>query len=257
MNDITIVTAFFDIDRDKWKVFPRDINEYFEYFERMCKLHNQIIVFTELKFKEKIEEIKNRTKKDLIIFYEDIFERNQNLLDRISKVQNSEQFKNGLTVPFCPEYWEPRYVLVNFLKSYFVCQAIDRVKNISDTVAWIDFGYLRTEEALPDNLNWQYNFTDKIHLLYRKPITDNISIVNAIKTNDVYIFGSPIISNKRKWKKFNGYMNFIMETVLNNNLIDDDQGLHLICYLTYRDDFELHYVEPGSLGPFVVFRMFQ
>ena len=44
MNDITIVTAFYDIGRGDWKYFTRKTSYYFECFERLCQLKNKIVV---------------------------------------------------------------------------------------------------------------------------------------------------------------------------------------------------------------------
>ena len=45
MNDITIVTAFYDIDRKNWDYYSRDTSYYFECFDKLCQLQNKIIVF--------------------------------------------------------------------------------------------------------------------------------------------------------------------------------------------------------------------
>ena len=66
MNDITIVTAFYDIGRGDWKYFNRKTSYYFECFERLCKLKNKIVVFSEIKFKSLFDKIIRDIKPDLI-----------------------------------------------------------------------------------------------------------------------------------------------------------------------------------------------
>ena len=58
---IGIVTAFFDIGRESWATRPntpawlaRSTEDYFACFERMCRLQNEIVVFTQVKFAERI-----------------------------------------------------------------------------------------------------------------------------------------------------------------------------------------------------------
>ena len=87
MNDITIVTAFYDIGRGDWKYFNRKTYYYFECFERLCKLKNKIVVFSEIKFKSLFDKIIRDIKPDLIVIYEDIFETNKELINNIKKTQ--------------------------------------------------------------------------------------------------------------------------------------------------------------------------
>ena len=85
MNDITIVTAFYDIGRGDWKYFNRKTSYYFECFERLCKLKNKIVVFSEIKFKSLFDKIIRDIKPDLIVIYEDIFETNKELINKIKR----------------------------------------------------------------------------------------------------------------------------------------------------------------------------
>jgi hypothetical protein len=57
---IGIVTAFFDIGREDWAQRPntptwlaRSTEDYFVCFERMCRLENEIVVFTQSRFAER------------------------------------------------------------------------------------------------------------------------------------------------------------------------------------------------------------
>jgi Bacterial protein of unknown function (HtrL_YibB) len=58
---ISIVTPFFDIGRGDWAKRPNtpawlapSTEDYFACFERMCRLENEIIVFTQSRFAERI-----------------------------------------------------------------------------------------------------------------------------------------------------------------------------------------------------------
>ena len=46
-KEITIVTAFFNINRQAWKKFERTEEQYFEYFRGWAQLKNTIIVYCE------------------------------------------------------------------------------------------------------------------------------------------------------------------------------------------------------------------
>ena len=86
MNDITIVTAFYDIGREDWEYYTRKTSYYFECFERLCQLKNKIVVFSEIKFKSLFDKIICNIKPDLVVIYEDIFDNNKVLLDITSSL---------------------------------------------------------------------------------------------------------------------------------------------------------------------------
>ena len=241
MNDITIVTAFYDIGRENWKYYQRKTAYYFECFERLCQLKNKIIVFSELKFKSYFDEIIHNKKSDLIVVYEDIFESNRELLSKIEKSQKFLQKKGGL----CgngnpPEYWCPEYVLVNYLKSYFCISAIEKISNMNDIVSWIDFGYLKKQKQIPDSKIWKYNFTDKIHLWNIQDIPEVVNITKTIKNNTVYIQGCHIVCTKNKWYDLNNLMKQQLNNLFSYSLVDDDQTLLLLSYISDPQKFCLH-----------------
>ena len=74
MNEISIVTAFFDIGRGDWtpeKGLPhylqRTNDTYFERFANMASLDNTIVVYTSEDLAEKVWEIrKDRTDKTVV-----------------------------------------------------------------------------------------------------------------------------------------------------------------------------------------------
>ena len=266
MNDITIVSAFYDLDRGKWKHFSRKTDYYFECFERLCQLKNQIIVFSESKFKYKFDYIIENIKSDLIVVYQekkDIFDRE--LIDRIKRTQElkSDQEKT-ITVP---EQWCPEYVYLTTLKTYFCCTAIqqERVNDtsesfsiVNDTVAWIDFGYVRKEKYLPESRLWKYAFRDKIHLWSIRNIPQRIDIKEVIKTFKAYIMGGHIIASKNKWFYLKESMNCQLEKLLSNSLIDDEQTLLLMAYLENKKEYVLYreIIDYSDLDWFFIFKYY-
>ena len=265
-NDITIVTAFYDLGRGDWKHFSRKTDYYFECFERLCQLKNQIIVFSESKFKSKFDYIIENIKSDLIVVYQekkDIFDRE--LIDRIKRTQElkSDQEKT-ITVP---EQWCPEYVYLTTLKTYFCCTAIqqERVNDtsesfsiVNDTVAWIDFGYVRKEKYLPESRLWKYAFRDKIHLWSIRNIPQRIDIKEVIKTFKAYIMANHIIASKNKWFYLKESMNCQLEKLLSNSLIDDEQTLLLMAYLENKKEYVLYreIIDYSDLDWFFIFKYY-
>ena len=259
MNDITIVTAFYDIGREDWKYFSRKTSYYFECFERLCQLKNKIVVFSEIKFKSLFDKIIRDTKPDLVVIYEDIFDNNKELINKIKKTQKILQKEGGLTHGRkCPEHWSPEYVLINNLKTYFCCTAIHRIPEIDNTVSWIDFGYIRKEKYLPKTKIWKYNFGNKIHLWSIRNIPQKISMLDLIKNDDVYIMGGHIVASKEKWFYLNYLINEQLKELLSNSLIDDDQTLLLLSYKSNKKEFILYreIIDSNNLDWFYIFHYY-
>ena len=260
MNDITIVTAFFDIGRGDWspdKGLPaylqRTTQTYLERFGYMAKLENHIVVFTS---KDLVEEVKhlrqNRPTTILTVDFPNSFIK---LREEITKVQNDPEYQakiNPMQVRN-PEYWNADYVVVNLLKSSFVNQAVGRGVVETDMVAWLDFGYCRTEESLNQVQHWYTDLDkDKIHFFTVKDWVEGTYIQDVISNNDVHVTGPCIIAGKELWPILEGLVHHNVSELLKNNLMDDDQTLLLMSYLQKPELFELHKIT----GPdwFVAFR---
>ena len=259
MNDITIVTAFYDIGRGEWNNFNRKTSYYFECFERLCQLKNKIIVFSEKKFKSRFDNIICNMKPNLIVIYEEIFKTNKVLIDKIKKTQKILQEKGGLTHGLSsPEHWCPEYVLLTTLKTYFCCSATQKISGIDDTISWIDFGYVRKEKYLPQSKIWRYNFGNKIYLWSIKNIPQKINISEIIKNNIVYIMAGHIVASKEKWKYLKKMMNEQLEKLLSNSLVDDEQTLLLLSYMANKKEFVLYreIIDYNNLDWFYIFHYY-
>jgi hypothetical protein len=124
---IGIVTAFFDIGREDWAKRPntpawlaRSTEDDFACFERMCRLENEIVVFTQSRFAERIAAARGKlgfSNETRIVCKDTLFEEHGSDLKKITRVMNLPGFLAGVTHPHCPEYWEPRIIKTN--KVYF------------------------------------------------------------------------------------------------------------------------------------------
>ena len=260
---IGIVTAFFDIGRETWAMRPntpawlaRSTEDYFECFERMCRLENEIVVFTQVKFAERIAAARanlgfaNQTR---IVCKDDLFEDHAGELAKITRVMNLPGFLAGVTHPHCPEYWEPRYVLINYLKSFFACEAIERSLIESEFLAWVDFGYCREENVLPTSRKWDYPFSNKIHLFNIEKL-DSQDLISIIRTNKVYFQGCHIVAPRELWPDLRRLMQNAFDMLLSYDLMDDDQTLLLMAYRNAPQRFETHFVDAAKAGWFVLFK---
>lgn len=268
MPNISIVTAFYDIGRGDWtpnKGFPhylqRSKDVYLERFSRLLKLKNDITIYTSPDLVDEIQRLcdnSNASKTNIISW--DIFNQYRFTIDKIKEVQKSHEFQSRVhsTQKLNPEYWNSDYVLVTNLKAAFVYDAIARKLPQQNTVAWIDFGYMRSDDKIPSSMEWNYNFDpDKIHLFNYKDYDDK-PIEDIIYQNDVYILGATMVADKQNWWKMHDLMLVNQEKLFKRKIVDDDQGLELMCYLDDPDSFELHRIPDHQLGfdPFVTFSNF-
>jgi protein YibB len=254
---ITIVTAFFDIGRSDWQGYARSTQTYLANFKRLCLLENPIVLFTQTALKTEIDVLA-QGKGNLTVFYCDtLFDEHEELLQRIASVQASEIYREGIADPTCPEYNQPKYVLVNYLKSYFCVEAARRLGLSKQMLAWIDFGYLRTNKQLPISLRWNFPFVNKINMFYLQSPEGPIDLVQTIKNNIVYIQGCHIVADTDSWIRMAEFMREALYRLLDDNLIDDDQTLLLMAWQAHEGFFKLYpAVVAKPLGWFFIFRRF-
>jgi len=256
--NVTIVTAFVDIGRSEWNNGPpylkRDNESYFQSFERLLKLKNPIIVFTQPKFSDRMDKYSNEHENLKVIYLEDwSLGYSENLGNLIKLVHSNPEFLKDIKQPWNPEYWSSDYVMVNFLKSFYVTKAIRNGLVNTNMIAWIDFGYARNDECVPTDV-WNHNLNEsKIHLFsIEKEIPNRIDLMDVINNNKVYIQGCHIVMNVENWKLFNFSMFDIFRDLLSQGVVDDDQTLLLLFYLRYPDMCKVHYVDPSDW--FVIFK---
>lgn len=251
VNDITIVTAFFDIGRSTWtqdKGLPhylfRTNETYIERFKNLTNFDNKIVLFTSSDLVDTIKSIIG-DKKNVKIIVHDYHNTHNHERVKIAAVQQDPKYQ-AIINPYQirnPEYWSPDYVLVNLLKSYFVTMAIKEEHVDTELAAWVDFGYCRDMDALYNKKSWKLDFDpNKIHLFYAKlpDMTKPVNIVPIIQNNDVHMIGGSIVGGKHVWRDFCDSVKEQLYTLLDHNLVDDDQTIMLMTYLKDPKKFEVH-----------------
>ncbi|PLY38517.1 protein YibB [Pectobacterium aquaticum] len=250
---ITIVTAFFDIGRGSWTpenghtpYFHRTTDSYFEYFNHLSRLDNKMIIFTSKEFKDRIKKIRGEKPTEIVIIdYKNKLNRMKN---KVSEIQKSTEFRNKLNKEqsISPEYFSPDYVIVNNLKSYFVTKSISMGLIETDFAAWIDFGYCRNVKILNGLTQWDYSFDrEKIHLF---TINNNLevnslnSVFDKMFNNEAFIIGGAIVGTKDKWNEFSNLVWHCQKLTLQQRIIDDDQGIYIMCYYKNNNLIKLNYL---------------
>jgi protein YibB len=270
---IPIVTAFFDIGRGTWpngggRYGTADslrlnvpTSEYIERFTYLCKLQNDIVIYTSSDLAPRIKAICDASigKRTIIEvdFHNDFAVNRQ----QIQQVMDAPTFKDKINPLklFKPEYWSADYVLVTMLKAHFVADAVSKNLVQGDNIAWIDFGYCRSEKTINGLTSWNHAFDPtKIHMFNCLDVKAEATLDEAeahvleMAANDyVAIFGAAVIAPADKWTVLELDMIQSLGWLMSNGLVDDDQSLWLNAYYRHQEDFELHKI--SFIRPFRLF----
>lgn len=246
MNEITIVTGYFDIKRTGWTNYSRSNNDYIVFFKKWASIKNNLVVFTDNEeAKEKIikfRDEKNLSTKTIVIFVRDIEKIDSRLYNSIRNVTCNKTHSAFRLQPNNPEVINPKYDYVMLLKEWCVYET---VKNgyASGMIAWVDFGYNHGGQTIEpsdfDNLIWSYDFPNKICMFNCTEVDETRPVFDVVKNMNVYIMGTVIVAPSEMWVKLWDYVREEMYALNHCGLVDDDQTILLMVYLNHKDECEL------------------
>ncbi|CAG9433138.1 protein YibB [Providencia alcalifaciens] len=261
----TIVTAFFDIGRGDWNSshghldhLERKTDTYFNYFSQLAKFDNNMVVFTSANFKERI--LKIRAGKPTHVIVLDINKKFKHIIKKISAIQLSRSFKERIKPKQLenPEYWSPEYVLLTNLKTYFVNKAGQLGLANNELIAWIDFGYIRNNKTRYGITEWNHSFDrEKMHFFSIRDgldLTNHELVMKYVIENHTYIIGGVIVGTKEQWAHLYQLTLNVQHDLLSSGIIDDDQGIFLVCASKKPDLVKIHFL--GYMKWFSIFRLF-
>ena len=264
-NEISIVTFFFDTGRSEWtpeKGFPhylhRTVDTYFERFGYMARLDNEMIIYTHPNLVDRVAALRKGKEDKTKIIPFDYLDNFHDDREKIHSIQKQEEFQKRInpSQKINPEYWNPIYVHLMYMKSFFVKWALESNLITNDYVALIDFGYCRTQDKIPSSKKWSYDFgKDKFQLFGYREYPKEQTIENVIFNNIVYILGAKQVGHRSLWLEINRLIIESMEELQSKNLVDDDQTLWLMSSLKKPEMFNLNIIPDHQLGhdSFVLF----
>lgn len=229
------------------------------YFDYLAQLDNDMIIFTSPEFEQKILELRQGKPTQVLLF---AF-KNQLQYHRqwIEKIQNSKEFIEKINPKQRGniEYRSADYVMINNMKAFFVNQAINANLVKTKLVAWVDFGYCRSAETLANVKRWQFDFnTEKVHFFSINKRVGKIDsldkVLDFIFNNRVYIIGGAIVATPQKWQQFIRLLHKNQKELLKMNVIDDDQGLYVMCLWKCPTLFQINFL--GKKQWFSLFRKY-
>lgn len=244
-----IVTAIFDIGRDKWDNYSLSYNTYTHWMRNLLMFDTNMVIYTEEKF---IDFIKSQRKivdpnlEKTIIVIEELksLDTYKFYYEKVKTLMESEKFKSKIFFQV-PEMTKPLYNIIIFNKLYFIKRSIEKKHFGSDFFIWCDAGVLRNDEpqvikGFPSiekiNNGYQDNITFFTHHLDFKTDDKNFHLLSQFR----YIHGGCFFvpNNNTIDDLINDFENEI-EISLKNEFVGSEEKYFDFCYLNNKNDFNL------------------
>jgi len=261
-DDITIVTAFLDIGRDKWpnSEFKRTTEFYIDSFLNYLNYPYRMVCYIDEKYIDKVLQVYEKSpyqNKKFIPINKEWMNYNihawSNLeIDR--KILNSDEFKNFLKkrleimypngLPsenirehLCPENIYPEYNVINHSKIDFIMHAEKNGFINTYFTAWSDFGYFSTYHSdgsiLPRNtIDTNKLDRTKITICLRRKIVENDTDMyfTLLYAYELFI-GAFYAGPTHMMEYFQQLYHSCVVELYNNGISDDDQHVHIRCHI--------------------------
>ena len=179
-----VVTALFDIGRDKWNNFTMSYHTYCWWMRSLLFLDTNIIIYTEEKFRETIlnyrKEVDPNLEKTIIIVQplEEI-DGYKLFYEPLNNLMSSDEFKRKIQFDV-PEMTKPLYNVVMFSKLFYILDSYNKNLFDADLYVWADAGLIREDNP---RFNVKWPDIEKINKLDNDKVTffchhDYVSIMN-------------------------------------------------------------------------------
>lgn len=244
--ETTIVTAFFDINREKSQVkgMKRSVSQYVEYFKRWAKMRNRLIVYTYPELAEEIRKIRKEyglEDKTEIVTIPDIYEIEKDIFKKMLEIENKNEW-SSLRLHVNAMSNGAKYNYIMLMKYRLVKDAKDRFM-IEGIIAWMDFGfdhggccYLNEDEF---DFYWKPEVNKNKVLIYVLKNPDKLNPVITLMTQSDCIMGCLLLLDADKADELWNICAKAAEALLMLSAIDDDQQILLMAYKYNPDLFEI------------------
>lgn len=249
MNELTIVTAFFDVGKGDWKntKYSRTNDVYMQQFEFWARMQNHLIVYTQSLFADRILGIRKAfglEGKTQIVIVDDFREKNADLYHRMCKIEKNPEYALwGMNPRALSNRADYCYVM---LMKYWCVNEASKLVGDNAMLAWMDFGfnhggdlYTCAEEFA---FTWKSEalFTDRrIHLFTLFP-PDEVLLCESLQLKYVCVMGAMFIVPKELAGELWTLVKKAMEALVMLDAIDDDQQLLAMAYKYKPEIFSAH-----------------
>ena len=208
-NNTTIVTAFFDINREK-NGDGRKLNDYLSWIQKTLQLNCNMYIVTESKFVDFMKE--NRPNGYNTFIKEDTLENADyyKYLPKMTEILNSTEYKDKIAYPNRVECKLPEYNVIQYSKFGWLNDAIQNNPFKTDYFFWMDAGISRFFQNM--NLSTQFPSLLKqqnvLNQIGNQFIIQQRQDLQRYTINDNFIWGA---DNLFKGGMFGGYKDIILE----------------------------------------------
>jgi len=152
-----IVTAIFDIGRDKWDNFTMSYHTYLWWMRNLLYLDTNLIIYTEEKFKNDIlnyrKEVDPKLEKTILIIQPlESIEGYKTFYEPLNNLMTSDEFKRDVQFDV-PEMNKPLYNVVMFAKLFYILDSARKNLFDADLYVWADAGVIRNDQP-EKNVKW-------------------------------------------------------------------------------------------------------
>ena len=238
----TFATAFYDIGRGKWSSYKRTVDDYMTYFSNtVSKIQANLVIYCDESNKDRISSIRPEGKNTRIVvvpFEETEMYRTYHA--RIDTLMKSHSFRSKIVHQDIPEMLYAEYNIVNFNKISFV---MDSIKYFDTSIyGWIDYGFGHGNVDVSNNLSFLDKVTagDRIYMgCLREPFDEMLYHPWSYFSNEIFITGSAFVGTRKSINRFKHLIVDVIDKSLSKNMIDDDQTIYNMAYLSDKELFNL------------------
>ena len=233
------MTALYDIGRGDWHNYQRSFHSYIHYFTSVLKLNTPLVVYCERSTADHLK-IKYRSLLHSNVhivtkpFREIEYEKHRQVVQEIMK---SKQFRKDNHMLNNPEGFSVDYILLMNNKLSFIKDSIRINKFNSTHYFWIDAGYGHGDsDVLPADEEWSptklmtMNTTVTFTVLNDPNLHKDIILKLHKKNVDPVISGGFFGGHKKAVLEFYHLYNKVFNSMVLENIVDDDQNIALMCY---------------------------
>lgn len=219
---ILFVTAFKNIQRGAW---GRSTEEYFRWYEHLKKAVKPLVCFSdEIEGALPFEEHKTFL----------------SLMHRDRECMESETYKNIMADRIhYPEHCRPEYTSVTHTKVNFVARAARMFPGYTHYV-WIDFGYFRSEDEIPDQWLLAPLLGRRIHFALFHDLPFYTTPKEICQSGSNFIQGGLFIvpSELTDWLEIQYRRS--LDVFYQAGFADDEQAIFLHVQTRFQNVFEFH-----------------
>ncbi len=242
---ITLVTAFFDVGREKLGYQKRENNRYIEYFKFWARIRNRLVVFTTSEFADAIKKVREDLGlgNDTIVIVEDnIWNEEGKLYHAMCRIEKSEQFRE-IRMRLEDISNKADYDYVMLMKYWCLKRAVEKGYTQGGYTAWIDFGFNHGGKAFSNpeefDFEWKYPFKDKICLFARKNPGKELGVIKLLSMTDS-IMGGIVVCPDRQCGILYDMCKESMWSLVSIDCIDDDQMLLRMAWRRHPERFQVY-----------------